>query len=76
MATQRPAGNSVAFFTPFGGPGLAGAEGPCEISRLDDDFRRGSWQHGDGIDRITLYHDWPIFAAAAVRRLREMTLIV
>ena len=35
-----PAGNSVAFFTPFGGPGLAGAEGPCEISRLDDDFRR------------------------------------
>ena len=35
-----PAGNSVAFFTPFGGLGRAGAEGPCEISRLDDDFRR------------------------------------
>ena len=60
MATHPPAGNSVAFFTPFGGPGLAGAEGPCEISRLYDDFRRPErtgklWTPGD--------HDWPIFAA-------------
>ena len=65
-----PAGNSVAFFTPFGGPGRAGAEGPCEISRLDDDFRRGDdgdGSDGDGSDRITLDtdHDWPICAAAA-----------